>query len=256
MNVLSTLLTSKVRSRLVRWLVEHRIATTSASAFARKHGFTPRAVVREAKVLERLGVLVRRRVGREDRLSANQTSGVLRALSMLVEEVDQLENERAHRDEKVRGALIAFGAPLARPLAEKGSSAVMPLEEAIVSALDVCKRDATLLRSLPIVLVNNRARLDLSALVELATRLKFSAELGMLLELTGELAGWPELSHRAAQLKDARRTKTRYFFRPRNRFEERAMREQTPEFAQRWGFWLNMDKEMFRSTMEGHARVR
>lgn len=255
MNSLTTLLTSSVRSRLVEWIVSHAGDDIGISTFARQNGFTARAVVKEVENLESLEVLTRRRVGREDRLSANPRSGVLRALSELVQELGNLKNAHVGDDEVVRNALVAWGAPLVRTTTADESSPEMLLEEAIISGLDVGKRDATLLRSLPVALVKNRQHLDLDVLVELARERRLAPELGMLLELTGRLAGWPALSQCTEKLRDGRRTKNRFFFQPRNRFEERAIREQTPEFARRWGFWLNMDTEMFRSTMKQHAAV-
>lgn len=255
MSSLATLLTSSVRSRLVRWVVSHPNEEIGISAFARQSGFTPRAVVKEVENLEALGVLRRSRVGREDRLSGNQESGVLRTLSALVEELDNLENTRRGDDEGVRNALVTFGAPLVRIVTKNAHNPEMSLEEAIVSGLDAGKRDATLLRTLPVALLKNRQQLDLDVLEGLARKRRLTSELGMLLELVGELSEWPALSQRAATLRDGRRTRTRFYFQPRTRFEARAIREQTPEFARRWGFWLNMDKEMFQTTMEHHEEV-
>jgi hypothetical protein len=78
--------------------------------------------------------------------------------------------------------------------------------------------------------------------------------LGMLAELTGELADAPALKERGARLWSARGT-PKFFFSPKNRFDEELARERTPAFARRWGFLLNMGEDSFRGLFERHLAV-
>jgi hypothetical protein len=67
----------------------------------------------------------------------------------------------------------------------------MSREAAVVEALAESRRDATLLRVLPAVLLKNEADFDWDALLDLARRRKLKDELGMMLELTAEASGRP-----------------------------------------------------------------
>jgi len=143
--------------------------------------------------------------------------------------------------------LVALGAPLAG--VEPRAS--LDAETALARALARAREDATLLRVLPVVLARHWRTLDWPRL-ETQARADGSLEtLGMLLELTGKLAGVPALRERAERLW-SRRATTEFFFSPKNQFDEELARERTPPFARRWGFLLNMGEDSFRGLFERH----
>lgn len=144
-------------------------------------------------------------------------------------------------------ALAFYGAPLldVRPVRS------LALEEVLPRALELAAEDATVLRSLPLVLARNLDCIDWNVLSEEACRIGQGAATGMLLELTGELLGDESLLRHAEAFERAPGD-MRHFFQPRGPFDERLARSRTPEVARRWGFWMNMPEESFRSLLEKH----
>jgi hypothetical protein len=146
--------------------------------------------------------------------------------------------------------LVALGAPLAG--VEPRAS--LDAEHALRLALVRARVDAALLRCLPVVLARCWRTLDWQRL-ETQARVDGTVEtLGMLLELTGDLAGAPLLKERAARLW-SQRGPLEFFFPPKNQFDEELARERTPSFARRWGFLLNMGEDSFRGLFERHLAV-
>jgi hypothetical protein len=94
-----------------------------------------------------------------------------------------------------RPTLVYFGAPLMWV-----SRRQMNLEDAVVGALALLAEDATLLFALPVVLAMNEASVKPAKLLREARRLGVQAELGMVLELTAELAGASSLGALASSL--------------------------------------------------------
>ena len=90
--------------------------------------------------------------------------------------------------------LAAAGAPLAGVRA----LATIPLEQALAAGLVLSRSDATLLRSLPVVLARAARALDWVAMERLAREADVLAVLGLVAELAGRLANLPELERRAS----------------------------------------------------------
>src|SRR5260370_1309172 len=107
--------------------------------------------------------------------------------------------------------LVAMGAPLAGFRAQTR----MPPETALTRGLAFARTNATLLRVLPVVLARWSKRLDWDQLEEEARGLGALDVLGMLTELTGSLAGAPELTERARRWWQPA-AEARFFFAPRN----------------------------------------
>jgi hypothetical protein len=128
----------------------------------------------------------------------------------------------------------------------------LALEEALLEGLAASEHDATLLRVLPIVLARHGHQLDWSALTEGARRRKLNAPLGMLIELTASLAGHSEWVERLEDLKDRRVKRMRFFPAVKSSFEAELARQRSPEVARRWGLWMNVSEQSFRSTLELH----
>jgi len=120
----------------------------------------------------------------------------------------------ATRSKDPRPTLTAYGAPLFFSARRD-----MGLEEAVVRSLRVLRRDPTVLLSLPVVLVKNERALDGGELLAKAKELGLEAELGMVLDLTGELSRRP--------------------------------RFRAPVVA-RWGFRMNMPESSFQQFLAKH----
>src|SRR4051812_38886743 len=144
--------------------------------------------------------------------------------------------------------LVALGAPLSgwRPYRR------LAPEVALALALRFARTDASLLRSLPIVLARTWRELDWSKLETSVQDQDSLALLGMLTELTASLAGVPELGEKARRLWRPPR-ETRHLFRPRNEFDRELAEHRSPEVARKWGFLMNIGEDSFRALFERHA---
>ena len=156
--------------------------------------------------------------------------------------------ERANDWEATAETLVALGAPLSgwRP-----NRRLAP-ETALALALRFASTDASLLRSLPIVLARTWRELDWSKLENSARAQNSLALLGMLTELTASLAGLEELGEKARRWWRPPR-ETRHLFRPRNDFDRELAEHRTPPVARKWGFLMNMGEDSFRALYERHA---
>ena len=153
----------------------------------------------------------------------------------------------APRTPNPRPTLAAFGAPLLdEPRRE------MPLEEAVVRALVAGRRDPTLLRVLPVVLLKNAGDLDLGGLRRAARARRVEAELGMFLDLAGTLGRRRALST-AARLLSPRVGAPRYYPKPLGgKYGRMLADERTPAVVRRWGFRMNATEEDLRGFVRKH----
>ena len=149
---------------------------------------------------------------------------------------------------RTRESLVGWGAPLAGVRGIRHHA----LHETLLRGLSEAYHDGTVLRVLPSVLARNLEAVDWAALREEARRQKLKAELGLLVELTAALLDRPALLAHSAALHDKRRRTMRFFPAVKSSYEARAARQHSPRVARRWGFWMNMSEESFRTTVERH----
>lgn len=144
--------------------------------------------------------------------------------------------------------LVALGAPLTgwRP-----NRRLAP-EAALAFALRFASTDASLLRSLPVVLARTWRDLDWGKLEDSARAQGSLPLLGMLTELTASLAGLPQLAEKARRWWRPPREQL-HFFLPRNQFDRELAEHRTPPVARKWGFLMNMGEDSFRALYERHA---
>ncbi len=144
--------------------------------------------------------------------------------------------------------LVAMGAPLSgwRP------NRRLEPEAALAFALRFSSTDASLLRSLPVVLARTWRDLDWGKLENSARAQGSLALLGMLTELTASLAGLPQLAEKARSWWRPPH-EPHHFFRPRNQFDRELAEHRTPPVARKWGFLMNMGEDSFRALYERHA---
>jgi hypothetical protein len=162
-------------------------------------------------------------------------------------------NSQERRDEKVRFALAAIGAPVGAP---RRNPPPADLEAALADGLVLAHRDATLARTLPLVFWRQRDRFDLDGLVAQASRRGERFALGLFLELAGRLGHEPTLVQAARRLRDRRRTAVRLFFSHAHGPIAMAMaRRYTPQVARRWGYLMNMSVDSFRTLFNKFARL-
>jgi hypothetical protein len=181
---------------------------------------------------------------------ANEHHPVTKALRDLLSAAAAVpDSDPAER--KVRRSLAAYGAPL---LGEE-PRATWPLAETLLRGLRVARKDATVLRVLPVVVAKHVKELDWTDLKERARHMNLRAELGMLLDLTAKVAALPQLRGLADDLADGRRKRRRFFPEVASPFERQLAEQRSPESATRWHFAMNMTEDSFRDLVRKHVHA-
>lgn len=219
----------------------------SVSELARRLALSQRAVAVEVERLRRTGLVVVENVGGADVAAFNVHHAAARAVKTLVNMPAEPPADTVE-DDRVRASLAAYGAPLAVDAANAHYS---PLET-LVRAVELARRDGTVLRVLPAFVAAQRGRFDWREVAEEARRRKLKAEVGFVVELTAKLQHWT-LPAELESLVDARRTKRRYFPEVKSRFERPLAERNSPSVAAKWNLWVNMSEATFSSTLERHA---
>lgn len=242
--VAGALFQSRTRVALLDILFCQRLGAT-VSELARRAGVSPRSASMEVRNLLGAGLVTVEGVGGANLVRANLNHPAAPHIEGLLA-APRLEGAG---EERLRQTLAAFGAPLAAA----GRREHLTLEDALLSGLEASRNDGTILRVLPVVLARNLGQLNWPSLKEGARRRKLKAELGMLVELTADLLGKPELRAEARDLLDRRRRVRQFLPEARSDYERRLAKERAPRAARRWGFLMNLTEASFRSTLERHG---
>lgn len=154
----------------------------------------------------------------------------------------------------LRGILTNYGAPLMEnPVAAPQR---VTLESVVIESLRASRKDALLLRVLPVVLLKNWPRLDFVRLNELATRRGLRRELGVLLDLTRSAAGpvvARELTKQVAKLRSTRKLPRKYFPEVRNQYERELADLRNPALTRRWNVGVNVSNDSVKSFVLKHC---
>ena len=238
---------SRTRSALLRLLFAEKV-TDSVSGLARRAKLSQHAVAVEVKNLEKVGLVKVESEGAADRVRGNAEHPAAEPLLELLDTArSEASKPRAHQD--VEESLTYYGAPLLGRKPHKHFT----LEETLLRALGAAKRNPTLLKVLPVVLAKNERAVDWNAIKEGARRKRLKAELGMLVDLTADLANRHWLSDRVKDLRDRRRKVTSLFHEPRSKHERKLAEAVTPAAARKWNFLMNLSEETFRSLLRKHV---
>jgi hypothetical protein len=245
-DLTQALFQSRTRTALL-WLLLERGVTDSMSGLARRAKLSAHSVAVEVKNLAKAGLLTVQSIGASDLVRANMEHPAVKPLVELLRTAASV-GKAPPNETIVKESLTAYGAPLLAYTPRRH----LPLEEALVYGLRVAKCDGTLMKVLPVVLAKNALSLDWADLKENAKREKLKAELGMLVELTADVANKPELKEKARELQDRRRTVTSFFYEPRSKYERELAESATPAAARKWHFLMNLSEETLRSVMQKH----
>lgn len=235
---------------MVETLFSGRLLQASVSELARRADLTPRAVAVEVQSLEGAGLVEVEAIGSAHVVRANESHPVSKALRELLSAAAAAPNTELV-DRKVRRSLTAYGAPLLGEVPR----AFYPLAEALLRGLRLARKDATVLRVLPVVLARHVQELDWTDLKERARGMNLRAELGMLLDLTGTVTGLPDLRVQADDLADGRRKRRRFFPEVASSYERKLAEQRSPASATRWHFAMNLTEDSFREIVRKHAHA-
>lgn len=245
-KLVSELFQAPARTAVLRLLLQEHI-TASMRELALRCALSPQAVRKEVEHLESLGLVTTSSQGASRLVTANWDHPANHHLLALL--ALEAEPKQAVSDTAVRESLLAYGAPLLGDRSERHWS----LEETLAHALMVARRDATVMRVLPVVLAKNRHRFDQQALLRYAREHRVKAELGMLLDLTDKLLGEKTFHGLSEQLRDRRRRCWREFPETKNRYEAELAKRNTFAVAAEWRFRTNMTEDSFRSVLSKHC---
>lgn len=150
---------------------------------------------------------------------------------------------------RIAESLTAYGAPLAgwepRPH--------LLLEETIAQGLVLSHSNATILRTLPLLIARNAATIDWPRLVRSADHHQVNAELGLIVELAAMFTAdeslrrimndtWPQSSPATP----------RHYFPVAGKYDAALAERRTPAVVRKWGFLMNMTEDSFRSMFDKH----
>lgn len=252
--MLNYLVSSKARRALLTLLWVQR-EEGSVSDLARMAGMSFGAAHKELNAMEKAGLARCTRVGNATLFKAARNHPGARALrSLLSAEGKSTATDtdaRAQQRRQLRSWLSAWGAPVA---ASAPAGTRPRLESVLVQGAALARSDASVARSLPVLVWNNRRRLNAALLLLEARRSGQKQTLGFFLELTGNLAGDQDLVDLARRLRDRRVRKERDFFPGDDDPCARELAEaRTPDVARQWKFRMNMTLETFASTFRKFA---
>jgi Fe2+ or Zn2+ uptake regulation protein len=245
--VLAYLVTSKARRRVLE-LLWRRHAVGTASDLAKLARVSFASAYRELKLMEAFGLAATTTEHGREVYAAATGHPQADLVSRLVSIPGAADVPSDDISELTRRRARSLGAPLQvapEPVPEDDR------EQAVVEVVRLARRDATLARTLPVLLWQQRNALDRDRLRLHAQKARQKHALGFLLALTAELAGEPALDEWAESFRDRRARGTRPFFELSTSHTARALAERrTPEVARRWGYWMDLDLPSFQSLFD------
>ncbi len=249
--LLDYLVTSQTRRKLVTLLWKEGFQGT-VSDFCREGGLSMPSVRKELHALKEQSLVCADVVRGREVLSANDKHPQYELLVTLVfADTPTTNKKEVAKDEGVRRALKALGAPLT--VAGKGPPD-MVLEEVVLDALELSRRDATVARVLPVLLWKHKDELRWKVLFKGVKGAESKHVLGFFLALTTLLSKEQLFASLASLLKDKRLRQSRYFFRGVESARAKQLAKlKTPDIAHDWGFLMNMELDSFRSTFDKFA---
>lgn len=235
--MLEYLVTSSVRRRLLLSLFGLRPATGTAGELAKRTDVAFSHAHGELKQMLALGWLTVKREGTREVYAANLNHPQTTLLQGLVGASAGVQareqNDGEHQTWLARLKLL--GAPLR---VETTSIASVDPLDTLVDAVAYSRRDATVARALPVAIWNTRDALTGAGLAKVSARPEDKHALGFMLELTGDLGNDRRLNGLAEVLLDRRLSSTRPYF-------YGSTKSLVFPLARRWGFTMNMDREVF-----------
>lgn len=249
--MLAMLVTSKVRRLLLELLWRHGTAGT-ASELAKRGKISFAAAYRELKRLLAFGLVTRTVVDQRDVYQAATEHPDADLLRRLVAAPRTARAPDGPADDTTRRRARTLGAPLAlagEPVPEGQR------EQAVVDAVQLARRDATLAKVLPIMLWHQRGALDLDRLAARASHANASHVLGFIAAVTAHLSGDRALATWAEGLRDHRARGQRAFFELPASSPLRAASTNMPARVRRWGFTQDFHFDEARATFDKFHRA-
>jgi hypothetical protein len=234
--MLSYLVTSKARRRLLTLLWVEQATGTTAQLAVRAH-MSFASVYRELRAMQRWELVVTQLGDDGTTFAANHAHPEADVLRRLAVPVATRRTDPAAGE--LRAHLSEAGAPLR---ADRPSTLPPPLDELVVEAVRLARRDPEVARTLPVLLHRHRA--EVPSFARRATEEGVGHHLGFLLAVTARLTRDPALARTAETLRD-HRVKRQDFFLTSTRSSSTMF-----PLARTWGLQMRADMRWFRDLFE------
>lgn len=158
------------------------------------------------------------------------------------------------KDEEVKAALQDSGAPVMLE-SQLQTEPSLSLEESLVRGALLAKKDPSVARALPVMVMKNSKNLDWDLLLAYARKHDAKQETGFFLSLTGELAKDKKLKSVAKRFRDHRVKLDHDFFESarESKLEKLLALKNRSEVAKNWNFRMNMSMDSFQSLFEKYS---
>lgn len=163
--------------------------------------------------------------------------------------------EKVKTDHKKMVSLDEYNLPLVGEYTELSEGDKTSAEELLVKVVKFSKKNATVLRVLPLLVKKMGDDLDVHQLQYWSKRHDTHRELGFLLELTALLTKNKKFLKLSKNFKDKRWSKCDYYFErdlELQGFQAMLVDKNTPEVAKKWYLKLNMGLDSFQSFYNKH----
>lgn len=193
--------------------------------------------------LEGMALVRKTRKGRATLFSSNLSDEELKPLRTLLNPEDRSEKQKSWK-------AADFDLPLAGEFKDLSELEAGTKEEFLVKATALAKKDATLLRTLPLLAVRLGHNLRAPYLSHWSRRLHLDRELGFTLDLTATLSHDKKFAHLARKFRDKRWAKPSFFLskdQDVEGFQAELVERNTPDLARKWFLRLNMNLDSFKS---------
>lgn len=249
--MLDYLVTSRTRRALLELLWRDGVSGT-VTDLADKSGVAFAGAYRELKAMVEADLAeIEWRDGSKV-FSANKAHPMSGLLRKLVKRVEAEKNLHSVEREKLRENLAFLGLPVsAGKIAPEAGVAV---ETLLVEAANLASEDASVARSLPVLLHKLRDTLDFDTLKHESWKMGNKHRVGFFLELAGKLGSDRLLTEAAGDFMDHRYKVPKQFFHKQSRLSEQAAEMRTPDLARKWGWRMNMGFDAFESTYKKFRR--
>lgn len=252
---LDYLVTSKTKRELFRLFVVDGVEG-SVTELAQLSGAPYSCVFDELNEMEKHGLVECLGEGRKQLfksvLSRDQRSSLLGLFSLDSSSLENSEKEKKLKKDSnvLKSHLAHYGAPV---LNQYDGELFLSLEETFALGVELSKKDAVLMRSLPVFVWKNRNHLNYDLLLMYSRRYKVKREVGFLLSLTSKLKKNSKLSTESKKFFDRRKTTTESYFSKERTLLQKSLEElRTPKLARKWSFSLNMELSNFKSFLDKH----
>ena len=245
--MLEYLVTSNTRRTLLKLLWLEGLNGT-ANELAQKAGVAFAGAYLELKAMVDADLAKVEWKSGKKHFSANFAHPGSRLLKKLLEQPVKSRDSATTEALQLKADLVSLGLPVFAGALSPASRSTGSLESLVVEAAKLAEDDASVARSLPVLLVRLKDQLDYKVLKQASRRADSKHRVGFFLDLAGKLGSDVDMSRAAESFFDHRRKLTRSFFSNQSKYSTELALKRTPDLAKKWGWTMNMGLDAFEST--------